>query len=66
MGVQLVYAVRLLHRPEPFRAATESLQRLLHKFNDRGVIRKNNRPFDMAVSDYFQGNNLFRKKVQGG
>jgi hypothetical protein len=23
---------------EPFRAAIESLQRLLHKFNDRGVI----------------------------
>jgi hypothetical protein len=24
---------------EPFRAAIESLQRLLHKFNDRGVAK---------------------------
>ena len=30
--------MRLDKRLEPFRAAIESFQRLLHKFNDRGVI----------------------------
>ena len=39
---------------------------ILPVYEQMAAEKKNNkRPFDMAVSDYFAGNDLFRKKLYG-